>query len=166
MNFGWVNISSQLILPNGALLLSASHVLFFFPVYVQHSTSKFLANCGPLLQGHSEESNPGTFLECRKFFEANLFRSHLDHQGTSALQRPLCTFSVCFVGSGQSACSSLPLVFSNDQASPQRSRVFCSDANFIVALTLPSLHSSAVCPESHSFHLLSSFLLSSTRWLL
>ncbi len=116
VNFGWVNMSSQLILPNAAFLLSTSHVLFLFPVYARHSTSTCLADCTPHLQGHSGESNPGTFLECSNFLRPIFSVLIWTTRALAALQRLLCIFSVCFVGFGQMACSSLP-VFSLDQTS-------------------------------------------------
>ena len=66
-NLGRVSISSQHILPNAALLLSPSHVLFLFPVCIRHSTKRCFADCIPRLQGHSGESKPGTFRECKNF---------------------------------------------------------------------------------------------------
>ena len=67
-NFGWVNISSQLILPKAAFLLSSSHVLFLFLVCARHSVSTNLADCILRLHGHSGEPHPSTFLECKNFF--------------------------------------------------------------------------------------------------
>lgn len=57
------------------------------------------------------------------------------------------------MGFGQIAGNFLP-VFSLDQASSHSSRVFCSNANFIVALALPSQCLSAAYPESHFLHFL------------
>ena len=151
MNFGWVNISSQLIILNAAFLLSTSHVLFFFPVYAWHSTSKCLADCTARLQGHSGESNLGIFLEFRNLLRPIFSVLILSTRGLAALQRPLCIFTIWFVGFGQIAFDSLP-VFLFDQTSSKRSRVFYFDASLMVVLVRPTLYFSAVCPESYSLH--------------
>ncbi len=156
MNFVWVNISSQLILSKAVFLLSTHHVPFFFPVYAKRSTSICLAEFTPRLQGYSEYSNHGTFLECRNLLRPIFSVLIWITRALAALQGSFCIFSVCFVGFAQIAYSSLP-VFSFDQTFSQRSRVFCSNASLMVALARPTSCFSAVCPESHSLHFL--FLL-------
>ena len=111
VNFGWVNISSQLILPNAAFFLSTSHVLLFFLVYTRRSPSTCLADCTPRPQGNSGESNPGTFLECKNLLRLIFSVLIWTTRALAALQRLLCIFSVCFVGFRQMACSSLPVFF-------------------------------------------------------
>ena len=127
-NFGWVNISSQLILPKAAFLLSSSQILLLLPVCVWHFVSTRLADCSPRLHWHSGESNPVTFLECKNFLRPIFFVLIWITRALAALQRLLCIFSVFFVGFGQIAYNSLP-VFSFDQASSYSSKVFCSDAS-------------------------------------
>ncbi len=151
MNFGWINISSQLIFPNVAFPLPTPHVLFFFSVYARHFTSICLADCTHCLQGHSGDPNPGTFLECRNLLRPIFSIFIWTIRALAVLRRHLCIFSVCFVRFGQIACSSLP-VFSLDQTSSQRSKVFCSDASLMVALARPTSCFSAVCPKSYSLH--------------
>lgn len=120
-------------------------------MYVWHSTNTCLAGCSLLLKEHSGESNPDTFLKCRNFLRPILSILIWTTRALAALQRPLWIFNVYFVGFGQSACNFLP-VFSLDQASSQRLRVFWSDANFIVTFSLPSLRFFTVYPESHLLH--------------
>ncbi len=156
VNFGWVNISSQLILPIAAFLLSTFHVLFPFPVYACHSTSMCLADCTPCLQKHSGESNPGTFLECQNLLRPIFSVLIWTTKALAALQRSLYIFSVYFVDFGQMACSFLS-VFLLDQTSSQRSRVFCSDASLIIHLAQSTSCFSTLCLKSYSLHFL--FLL-------
>ncbi len=98
-------------------------------------------------------SNPGTFLECRNLLRLIFSVLIWTTRALAALLRLLCIFRVCFVGFGQMAFSFLP-VFSLDQASSQRSRVFCSNASLMVALARLTSCFSAVCPKSHSLHFL------------
>ena len=142
-NFGLVSISSQLILPNATFLLSSSHIRFLFWVCKRHSTSRCFADCRPRLQGHSGESKPGTFLEWRNFLRPIFSVRIWTMSALAALPRPLCTSSVFFVGFGQIACSSLP-VLSLVQAISHCSEALRSNASLTVARDLPSFCSSDV----------------------
>ena len=113
-NFGWVNISSQLIRLKATFLLSSSQILFLFRMCIRHSISTYLADCSPRLQGYSGDSTPGTFLECKNFWRPVFSVFICTTRALAALQSSLCVFSVFFVGLGQIACTSLP-VFSFDQ---------------------------------------------------
>ena len=156
MNFGWVNIYSQFLFSNAAFLLSISHVLFLFPVYAWHSTSKCLTDYISRFQGHSGESNPGTFLEgknlLRLIFPVLIWTIRM----LAALQSLLCILSVFFIGFGQTAYSSLS-VFSLFQTSSNCLKVFYSYDSLMVAFARPTSCFSDVCPKSYSLH--SSFFL-------
>ena len=152
-SFGWVSTSSQLIFLKAAFLLSSSHILFLFMVCTGHSINTCLADCIFCLYGHSGESNPGTFLKCKNFLRPIFSVLIYMIRALAALQRPLCSFNIFFVGFGQIACSFLPF-FSLDQNSFHSLRVFWSIANLIAALVLPITCCSAVYPESYSLHFL------------
>lgn len=146
---GWVSISSQLITSKGPLFF------FFLPptsipfpgvcsAFCQHGAWQISSS---RLHGHSGKPNPGT---CRKFgdFLRAIFSVLIcTARALAALQRPLCTFSVFFVGFGQIACCSLPVV-----SLIQALKTFCSNASSRVALAMPNAYFSAVYPESHSDH--------------
>ena len=87
-NLGLINISSQPILPNATFLLSSSYIISLFRVCRRHSTSKCLADCIPLLQGHFGESKPGTFLKCRNFLRPIFSFLIWTMRALAALQRP------------------------------------------------------------------------------
>ena len=93
-NFGWVNISSQLILPKAAFLLFSSQILLLFPVCVRHSVSTSLADCSPCLHGPSGDSNPGNFLNCRNFWKPIFSVLICTTRVLAALQSLLYIFSV------------------------------------------------------------------------
>lgn len=150
-NSGWLNITSQLILPKAAFFCQPPHVLFLSPVCVLHSISTCLSDCSPRLHEHSGESNLGIFWNARTFWGRFFPSSSILPRALAALKRPLYSFGVFFVGFGQIACSSLP-IFSLDQASSQRSRVYCPDIGLIIALALSNASLSAAYPGSHSLH--------------
>ena len=97
----------------------------------------------PCLQGHSGESKPGTFLECKNFFRPIFSVLIWTISELASLQRPLCILNKFLVGFGQIVRKSLP-VFSFDHAVSHCSEAFCSSANLTVALDLPRTCSSAV----------------------
>ena len=126
-SLSWVSISSELILPKAAFLLSSSYALFLFLVCARHSINTCLADYISRLHGHFGESNPGTFLKCRNFLRPIFSVLICAIRTLAALQKPLCNFNVFFVGFRPIACSSLP-VFSLDQVFSHSPRVFSSNA--------------------------------------
>ena len=151
MNFGWVNISFQLIFPNAVFFLFTSHVLFPFPVYARYSTSKCLAYCTTRLQGNSEGSNFGTFLECRNLLRLIFSVLILTTTALAALQRLLCIISVYFFGFGQISYNSPP-VFPLTRPLHNAQEFFCFDASLMVAFARPASCVFALCLEFHSLH--------------
>lgn len=155
-NLGWVSVSSQLILPQSAFLLSSSHIFFLFLMCIRHSISTCLADCAPCLHGHSADWNPSTFLECRNFLSPIFSVLICINRALAALQSPLCILSVFFVGVGQTVCNFLP-VFWLDHIFSHSSKVFRSNASLMVAFVLPKTCSSAVYVESNFFYFPSFF---------
>lgn len=91
-NSGWLNITSQLILPKAAFFFQPPHVLFLSPVCVLHSISTCLSGCSPRLHEHSGESNLGIFLECKNFLRSVFPSSSILPRGASCFEKTLVYF--------------------------------------------------------------------------
>lgn len=129
------------------------HVLGRFAVLVCISTPE-IQDLALFL--NAKKTSWGLFFPC----------SHLYYEGVEPFSRELFSFLyfhyLFFVGSGQIVCSSLYLHLTRLFSHSSRGFFFGYDASLIMALALPSVCLSAVCPESHSLHFFfnSSILLS------